>query len=371
MGHAWIDGNPVALDAAAVEAARLLRAARLPVIAGLGADIAGARAAIALAQQLGGVIDPMHSDVMLRDLGVMREAGTIMTTANEARLRADTVVAIGSALQARPDLEKNLLAPPVLAPPVLAPPAAPEMDRDVKRRVFWLCPPRGHTTGSERAVGRKVEELPTLLACLRARIAGRPVNAAPALTRKLDALATELQAARFGVAVWWAAELDALTIEMLCGLVDDLNARTRFAGLAVTPPDNAAGVVQVCGWMTGFPLRIGFGRGRADHDPWRHDAKRLIASREADCVLWVSAYGKPLFEQLAGVATIALTAEASPAGARVVIQVGRPGLDHDAVEHLAMTGTLAAVPATAPSDTISVAQAIARIASCLAGAPAC
>ncbi len=35
------------------------------------------------------------------------------------------------------------------------------------------------------------------------------------------------QAARFGVAVWSAATLDALTIEMLCGLVEDLNAGTR------------------------------------------------------------------------------------------------------------------------------------------------
>ena len=53
--------DPVALDAAIAEAARLLGASRLPVIAGLGTDVAGARAAIALAQRLGGVVDHMHS----------------------------------------------------------------------------------------------------------------------------------------------------------------------------------------------------------------------------------------------------------------------------------------------------------------------
>ena len=49
MGDARIDGRPVALEAAIAEAARMLAASRLPVIAGLGTDIAGARAAVALA----------------------------------------------------------------------------------------------------------------------------------------------------------------------------------------------------------------------------------------------------------------------------------------------------------------------------------
>ena len=46
MGEARIDGRPVALEAAIAEAARVLAASRLPVIAGLGTDIAGARAAV-------------------------------------------------------------------------------------------------------------------------------------------------------------------------------------------------------------------------------------------------------------------------------------------------------------------------------------
>ena len=45
------------------------------MIAGLGTDVAGARAAIALAERLGGVVDHMHAAAVLRDLAVMREAG--------------------------------------------------------------------------------------------------------------------------------------------------------------------------------------------------------------------------------------------------------------------------------------------------------
>jgi formylmethanofuran dehydrogenase subunit B len=48
MNHAWIAGKPAALETAIAEAAKLLGASRYPLIAGLGTDVAGARAAIAL-----------------------------------------------------------------------------------------------------------------------------------------------------------------------------------------------------------------------------------------------------------------------------------------------------------------------------------
>src|SRR5689334_7977182 len=98
MGDARIDGGPVALATAIAEAAKLLAGSRLPVIAGLGADIAGARAAIALAQRIGGVVDHMHSDALMRDVAVMREAGAYVTTPSEARLRGDTLLLVGPGL---------------------------------------------------------------------------------------------------------------------------------------------------------------------------------------------------------------------------------------------------------------------------------
>src|SRR5262249_39853185 len=95
MGHAWIDGRPVELQAACAEAARLLEQSRLPVIAGLGTAVAGVRAAVALARRAGAVIDHMHSDALLRDIEVMRDAGMMATTPSEARLRADVLLLVG------------------------------------------------------------------------------------------------------------------------------------------------------------------------------------------------------------------------------------------------------------------------------------
>lgn len=357
MNEAWIRGKAAALDTAVAQAAKLLAASKLPVIAGLGTDVAGARAAIKLAQRLGGVVDHMHSAALLRGLDVMREAGMMVTTPNEARLRADLLLLVGPGLiEAWPDLPARLLA-------------------DDKRRVVWLCP--GSAAKDARAhqnlliAGGEPADLPVALAALRAQCAGRLVGNTPVALQTIDALVAELAKARFGVAVWSAAEHDALTIEMLCGLVKDLNEKSRFSGLPLAPPDNAAAVQQVSGWMTGFPLRTGFARGLPEHDPWRFDSARMIDSGEADCALWISGYGTRAPAWKRDVPLIAFAAEPDGMQAEVTIAVGKPGIDHDAVAYLAATGTLAAIKPDKSNGALSVADAVARIAAALPDASSC
>src|SRR5262249_18264670 len=122
MDHAWIDGRPVELPAACAEAARLLQQSRLPVIAGLGTDIAGARAAVRPAPRVGAVIDHMHADALLHDLDVVRDAGLMVTTPTEARRRADLLLLAGPL----PDDALSQLLSAKL---------------DVgERTIIWLCP---------------------------------------------------------------------------------------------------------------------------------------------------------------------------------------------------------------------------------------
>jgi formylmethanofuran dehydrogenase subunit B len=350
MDHAWIGGEPVRLEAAIAEAARLLGASRLPVIAGLGTDIAGARAAVALAERIGAVVDHMHSDATLRDLAVLREAGAFMTTPNEARLRGDTLLLVGPGLMdAWPALEQRLLKAPLAA------------EIGGERRIIWLCPGKPATLPAAiKAIGRTAAELPALLAVLRAHVAGRPAGK---IAKPVSELASALQAARFGIAVWSAQALDELTIEMLFGLIRDLNEKTRFTGLPLAPGDNAAGVQQACGWMTGFPVRTGFGRGYPEHDPWRFDARRLVESGEADCALWISAYQPAAPNWKTAISTIALSSGAEQSSSQVHIQVGCPARDHDTVGHDAATGMLVARAASQRSTLPSVADVIARIAA--------
>jgi formylmethanofuran dehydrogenase subunit B len=358
MSEAWIEGRSVALDVAVVEAAAMLRASHCPVIAGLGTDVAGARAAVALAERVGGVVDHMHADHLLRDLDVLREAGVMVTTPNEARLRGDTILLVGSGLVAAwPDLADRLLQP--------------RLATGETRRIFWVCPGRDAKALARDGivtVGRGADQLIGMLALLRARIAGRPAGSSP---KGLDRLAAELAQARFGVAVW--SGLDPLAGEMLSGLVGDLNAGTRFSGLPLAPPDNAMGVMQACGWMTGFPVRTGFARGYPEHDPWRFDAQRLVDSGEADCAVWISAYRAAPPPWSRAIPLIALTGpdarfRDTP---RVRIVVGEPGVAHDAVDHSAATGTLTARDAARRSEVCSTAQAVARIAAAMPGVWPC
>ena len=359
MGRAWIGGKPTALEHALAEAASLLSASRCPLIAGLGTDVAGARAAIGLAERVGAVIDHMNSDALLRDLAVLRESGMIVTTPNEARLRADTLLLVGPSLEkAAPDLSRWLGLG-----------SSGKGDAAAKRSLVRLCPGGAVAIAGETIVKRDVDRLPVVLAALRASLAGRRVGKTDVPAKTIEDIATLLKAARFGVAVWSAVDLDALAIEMLCGIVADLNAETRFTGIAVPPGNNAIGVLQACGWMTGFPMRTGFGRGYPEHDPWRHDGTRMIAAGEADCVMWISAYGAAAPRWPDGPPVIALTTgEATPGrGPAIQIEVGRPGRDHDAVEHCPTLGTLVAVAATQPSETTSVADAIGGIMAAMPG----
>jgi formylmethanofuran dehydrogenase subunit B len=246
------------------------------------------------------------------------------------------------------------------------------------RQIIWLGPDEVGLRAVTRAANSesvKVEtieadeaSLPELLAALRARVHLRPVALDAARLCEIDAIVTALRSSTFGVAVWSATHLDVLSIEMLCGLVKDLNAKTRFTGLPLAPGDNAAGVQQVCGWMTGLPARTGFARGFPEHDPWMFDAERLVESGEADCVIWISAYRAETPCWRKPIALIALT-DATAKFLRapaVQIEIGRPGVDHDGVDYCAAMATLASRSASHPSPRPSVADVIGMLAVALA-----
>jgi formylmethanofuran dehydrogenase subunit B len=359
---ASIDGAPASLEEAAAAAARLLARSHQPLIAGLGADINGARAAIALAQRVGGVIEHMHSAAVLRDLDCLRETGIMLTTPGEARVRADVVVLVGDGLtEAWSALNERLLRPPARPDGV-----------DVARRVLWLAP---HGDARISGFDGDIEivavgvgtTLAANLASLRARIKGRPVAQTRLPLSALDRLASIVKGARFGVAVWTAGRLEALEIEMLHGLVRDLNDTTRFSTLPLPASDNGAGVLAAAGWTTGFPMRTGFAAGAPMHDPWRFEAERLVASGETDCVLWISSFGAtpPVWRSSVNLIALCEPTTQFAKAPNVRIAVGRPGVDHDAVMHSPDVGTLVATTATARSGALSVAEALERIGACL------
>jgi len=361
MTEAQIDGRPASIDAAAERAAEILSRARLPVIAGLGTDIAGARVSIALAERLRGAYDHLQSDRIFADLDVLRQAGRFFTTPNEARLRADVLLFIGKDLtRIWPQLLERL-----------APAQVPEFDLvHAERKLMWIAPGRSAAqVDGPSVMTLDSTDLHVTLASLRARLADRPINSGKGAKRKLDEAAQILKAARFGVAVWGSELLDSLAIEMLYGLLADLNKTTRFSGLPLGADANAGGVLQTSGWMTGFPVRTSFSRAFPEHDTWRFDATRLVESGEADAALWISAYGREIPQWKKQVPLIALVPpqtrfEHEP---QVRVEVGCPGVDHDGAEFAREVGAIVARQASLPSDAPSVASVIDRIAQHIGG----
>lgn len=357
MSNATLDGKSISSEDAYEKAAEILQAANFPLVAGLGADVAGAQAAILLAERLRGAFDHLASRDSLADLEVVRSAGIFVTTPNEARVRADLVLLVGPGLTGYWPAIFDRLA----------------LDKETvhggktARRVIWVGPKRGEA----KIEGVEVEtipateaELPGVLAALRARVGGRPVALPAAAAKKLDAAAEALKSARFGVAVWSAAGLDSLMVEMLQGMITELNATTRFTGVPIGGRGNATGVLQTSAWMTGFPPRTGFGRGYPEHDTWRFEASRLVESGEADAALWISAYSgeAPPWEDV-DIPLITLGPPGSAPKHGLFIAVGKPGVNYDAVEFAQETSSMVLRRASAPAELPTVAEAIAAISA--------
>jgi formylmethanofuran dehydrogenase subunit B len=380
LAQAWLNGQPVPVGQAAAAAASLLAASRSAVVAGMGTDVAGVRASVALAQAIGASVDHMDADAVFANLEVLRRSGWIITTPLQTRARADTVLLVGDGLaDAWPDMAGRL----ALAD-------APTVSGG-SRRVVHVCAPlsswpglsgppvpagaaiggpdtSGHDDAGEAslavATGKPV--LPTL-AALRAIVTGRNTSLDETTAAPLRELAATLAAARFGVAIWSAAALDTLAVEMLCGLIDDLNRTTRFAGLPLSPANGAEAVAQALTWTTGFPPRTGFASPAPRHDPWQFDARRLVGSGEADAAVWISAFSPRPPDWDNTVPTIALV----PAGTafrtapNVVFEIGCPGRDHDAMLFDPALGGIAFAAASAPSAAASVAGILSAITAAL------
>ena len=109
------------------------------------------------------------------------------------------------------------------------------------RKIIWIGVGKGEAPAGALEIAATPAALPNITrellepSCWAARR-----RKAPALTKKLTEVADILKAAHFGVAVWSADTVDALSIEMLTGLVIDLNKNTRFSCVRSVPPMNAA-----------------------------------------------------------------------------------------------------------------------------------
>ena len=227
---ASIDGALASLDDAAAAAARLLARSRQPSLQA-SAQILTERGRPSRSRN--GSAESSTTCIQRRCCEISTACAKtriMLTTPGEARVRADLLLLVGAGLTAAwPNLIERLLVPP----------AKPE-GTDVKRRIVWLVSP--NPTRQFLASTASIEVFAaglgvTLAANLAAHCArgskARPVAQTQISLPALAALAGTCEARalrRCGLDA--AASLGALEIEMLHGLVRDLNRNHPFLDFA-------------------------------------------------------------------------------------------------------------------------------------------
>jgi formylmethanofuran dehydrogenase subunit B len=361
-----IDGVACGLDEAVAAAAALLATSRQPLLAGLGTDVAGARALYPLACATGAIADSAGGAALMQGQRALQDRGQFTTTLAEVRTRADVIVFVGGV--------------PIDATPLIAERCGLGDAQVSERQVVVLGkglgdPPWPSDWQAMPTVS--VESLPLhgdlfrTLGLLAAALAQRPTTeAAPAL----QALAQRLRAARYAVFVGAPQRLPAhgsLLIEAVHRIVGELNRSTRAAALWIGGGDGAATANQVFTWLSGLPLRSRSGVRGLEHEPLLFDAGRLLADRAVDSLLWVSSFDAGATPPATELPTVALAHPAAAAACRrpgratVFISVSTPGIGSSG--HVFRTDGTVLMPlqAARPDALPTVADVALRIRDAL------
>ncbi|HQR50976.1 MAG TPA: formylmethanofuran dehydrogenase subunit B [Methylophilaceae bacterium] len=333
-----IAGKPANLDAAIARAAGILGNARLPLIAGLGTEVQGVRAVMSLADKAGAVIDHMNSNGFMRNIQVIQNSGWQITTLAEVRNRVDLLVIVGTDIVS--------VFPRFFERQVWNKESMFGQDTST-REVVYLGGRNIDTAAGVAPDGRQpgylpcdLEQLPDVIAALRALLLGKKLHAADVAgitAADLAKLAGRLQAAKYSVVAWAAAPLNfthaELTVQNITELVKELNKTTRSNGLPLGGIEGDMNANQVSTWISGYPMRTSYARTYPEHDPYHFSTDRLLASGEADALLWVSSFNPERTPPKTGLPTVVF-GHADMQFAQepdVFIPVGMPGADHKGI----------------------------------------
>lgn len=271
-----VGDHTATLDEALDAAAACLRDRRAPLVGGWATDILGARALFRLTSALGAVGDHAHGEALTTALRAQQDRGGYTTTLAEVRERADLILCVGT-------------QPSEHYPEFFRRCAAGEPVNAAARRIVFLGAPVDAALPAALTQSLPLAgDLFDTLSLLEALVARRPVRAAPAA---LATLAQQLRDAHYPVLVVETAALPAhgaLVIEAVSRLVNLMNLTGRAAVLTLGGSAGGYSAQQAHTWLSGLPLRTRFGPAGMDHDPLRHATARLLASDEADALVWVA-----------------------------------------------------------------------------------
>lgn len=276
-----VDGREATWEEALQRAGALLRQARHPLFHGLIGDLLDSRAALGMADHFGGSIDHLHGDAIARNLRIYQQSGWQVSSMGEVRNRADLVLLIGDAPEEiYPRLREKLLGD------------AERLHRD-----------------TAPVVQRLDHQCLDLLAIVRARLAGKPVQAESASS---DELVKQIADADYPVfVIGRLPEPQAELIVRTCaGLVRDINETRRSALLMLGAGEGDTSAQLSAAWHNGFGIRTCHAKGYPEQDLQMQAADRLLQSGETDLLVWFSSLG----------------CEPPPTVSQPTIVIGHPGM---------------------------------------------
>ncbi|MCX7082545.1 MAG: formylmethanofuran dehydrogenase subunit B [Methylococcales bacterium] len=330
-----VNGKEVSLEEAIKAAAALLKDTRLPVIGGCATDVNGMRGLLALADRAGAVVDNMNFTGARNNFLALQDSGWMNTTLAEVKNRCDLLLVVGTDLEAFAPrfFERYLWNQEAM---FLADTGA--------RDIIYLgkAPSRSASTSPSgkqaQVLPCATEDLPEVIAVLRALVKGQPITASHVCdiaVSDLQVLADKFKAAKYSVVTWAAGALAyaqaELTVQQLSEMIKDLNNQnTRSSGLPLAGKEGDQTANQVCGWTTGYPARTRFSSGFPEYDPFLNDTKLLLANGEADALVWVQAFNSKSVPPETTLPTIVVARSGMVFSKEpeVFIPVGTPGIDH-------------------------------------------
>ena len=331
--QASLKGQPVELNKALDEAAKILKRSKQPLFSGLGNDVAGMQAAMILAEKSGAILDHMHGEKTMRNTHVLQDLGWIMTTMSEIRNRADLIIFAGTDTTEYPNFFKRV---------VWNEKSLFKTDTQNRQLVYIgddLDTKPGISPSGKRPTHLKCkqEHIGEIISVIHALIVGDEIKKEQIHGVKIGALrklAEQMKDANYGVIVWSPGDLNfphaELTIQNFCEVIKYLTRFTRFAGFYLSGNDGGTTAHNVCAWQSGYPLRVNYKNGYPEYDPYKYSTQNLLKNKEVDSLLWISSFNQDIKPPKANIPSIVIARPDTNIGYKpdVFIPIGIPGLDH-------------------------------------------
>lgn len=284
-----VRGRGVTFEDGVEAAAEILRTAKAPLIYGLSkSSTEGQRAAVALADRLGAIIDTTASEGHAPSILAMQQVGESTCSLGEIRNRADLVIYWGAdPLATHP---RHMERYSMDATGLMIPHGASD------RSLLVIDSKRNETANREDAEFLQIREGSDfdVLWALRGLLKGIDYSSDPDVGLPwpvLKDLAQRMKSCRCGVIFFGygvaRAPMGHRNVEALLRLVIDLNQFTRFHARRLRVIGDVSGADSVLCWQTGYPFSVNLTRGFPRYNPGEYSAADVLENKEADALVLV------------------------------------------------------------------------------------